>query len=271
MVVVIVEVMADTSNNINTDCPSRGRRFVLRWAACAVLVAGVITASRLTAHAGDSAEQAHTTIPAMPSVEEPPTTPPADPEDQAPLGFGTHDPLAAFDGLVDELFGRSILDPSATDAADPSADPAGWITTAGFGAGGGRWTIAHPAEWEPDEVRPGVVLFSAPDYSDVVAVITRPFTGPLSEEADRDLDQMMQGMSDAVLVGVDDVDFAGREAIRAELGYTNPDGQLAAVNVIWIRDGNTLYVIAGEAGIDQSDLQVTVDRSLNSFAMSEAA
>lgn len=271
VVVVIVEVMDDTSTNINTDCPSRGRRFVLRWAACAVLVAGVITATRLTTHAGDSTEQGHATSPATPSAQDASITPPADPQDQPGPGFGTGDLLAAFDGVVEDLFGRSTLDPSATVTADPNADPAGWVTTAGFGAAGGRWTIDHPADWEPDEVRPGVVLFSAPNYSDVVGVITRPYTRPLSQEADRDLDQIMQGMPDATLVAVDDVNFASREAIRAELRYTNPDGHPAAVKVIWIRDDDTLYVIAGEAGLDQSDLQATVDRSLNSFTIFEVA
>jgi len=255
----------------NTARPTaRPTRFMLRWVACTLLVAGVFLASRLTNDTNDPAQSADTTATTRPSTADPATTT-ASPEEDLNSGVGSGDVFAAFDGLVEDLFGPPRPDDASADDGNASPGYADWATTSGDGATGGTWSMTYPTEWQLDDTTPGVTMFSAPDYPSVATVITRPYTGPMDPEVARDLDQIMQGMPDGTLVSLETVDFDGRDATRAGLGYTNPAGQLAAVNVIWIRDGSTLYLLAGEAGVDRPELQATVDRALNSFTITEPA
>lgn len=263
-------------DDITEETPSTARRsrsLLLRWAACTFLVAGVFVAARLTVHASDSADTARSATPLIPSNEPDVTEPPdttEDPEAQPQMEGDADDLLAVFNGVLEDLLDDSTPYSDESGATATESSSTGWDNTGGLGASGGEWSMSYPAEWTVDEVSADITMFSAPDYPEVAVVMTRPYSGSLDDEASADLDQLLQGMPDGIVVSFDTIDVEGRDAIRAGLGYTNPDGQPAAVNVIWIHDGDTLYVIAGEAGVDQHELQATVDQALDSFTISEA-
>jgi len=251
--------------------PPRRLAFVLRWAACAVLIGGVFATSRLMAD-GDRERDA----PLAPTEESPSAAPASSQGADDGESLGLDDQLEIFDEVIEEILGLGSNDPSATDSAnDPPAvdrdDPSEseWPTVGGDGAGGGSWTITHPTEWQVSNPTSGFVHFSAPDYPNIASVVTRPYVGPLEDEAKEDIDQLMPYLSDGVVVALDNVEIQGREAVRADLDYTNPTGGPARASVLWIRDGDTLYLVTGEAPHDRPDLQELVDQVLNSFLIGE--
>jgi hypothetical protein len=143
-------------------------------------------------------------------------------------------------------------------------------TITGRGADGGTWSMDYPTDWVVHE-DPGLTTFDTPDRENVAMVATRPYVGPLDEEAQRDLGVLTQRLEDATVDVFDMTTVAGRPAAQAHLDYTTPLGEAASVSVTWIQDQGSLYLVAGEAPYDNPTLGSLVTDTLNSFTITETA
>lgn len=243
------------------------RDLLLRSVAACLVVVAVFAVARLNAgdNAGDEAPLTITTdrAPRRPATTDlTPATPaaPADPYDAPQVGGS--DPLDSLGKVMDEMFGTSE-EPSVDDNGE---SPDGQRTYRGAGAAGGTWSVSHPASWAPTEAQPGFTLFASPAYSDIALVVTRPYVGPLSHEAERDLTESVAAM-DAELVDIEDAELAGQPAIRARLRYVDSRGDDSMVTVAWVTDGHdSLYVVATDvpatAGADE---QAEAEAFMDSF------
>jgi hypothetical protein len=237
--------------------PRRTMRLATRWIAASLVVAIAFAGARVTTRPDASARESATAAPAPDSPghsEAPPSTTTADPGD-------------SYEDLLDDIFGESEPDSGSA----PVAPEGEWATASGSGAAGGTWTMQYPSEWSLEEVDKGLVTFSASGRPDVAMVATRPFVGPFEAETDRDLDQLVGQLEDGEVTYYEPATIQDREATQANLRYTNPDGELAGVSITWIRDGRTIYLIAGEAPLEDRELQSRIEATLNSFTVGDSA
>lgn len=243
------------------------RDLLLRSMAAFVVVVAVFAVARVPAgdNGGDGGRLAISTEGASRHAATTDRTPattaaPAEPEDAPDVGGS--DPLDSLDKIMDEVFATSAKAPSGRTEGSPAAQR----TYRGTGAAGGTWSVSHPASWAPTEAQPGFTLFASPDYPDIALVVTRPYVGPLSHEAERDLTESVAAM-EAELVDVEDTELSGQPAIRARLRYVDSRGDDAIVTVAWVTDGHdSLYVVATDvpatAGADE---QAEAEAFMDSF------
>jgi hypothetical protein len=230
-------------------------RLATRWLAASLVVAIAFAGARANTRADTAARGS--TVPA-------PATDAPGHREASPSTTG--DPSESYEDLLDDLFGED--DPEPGIEVTPEGD---WAMASGQGAAGGTWTMQYPSEWSLDEADDGLVTFSTSGRPDVAMVATRPYVGPFQAETDRDLDQLVGQLEDGEVTYYEPATIQDREATQANLRYNNPDGEHAGVSITWIRDGETIYLIAGEAPLDDPALQSRIEATLNSFTLGDSA
>lgn len=195
-----------------TQAPSpsttpRFSRLAPRWALATIVVAAVFVGGRAT-------------------MTEPSSTPVASDQRPGPK-TGWTIPTESTD-LADREIGGS-----ADRESEPSGSPGNDVlnettaTITGRGADGGTWSMDYPSDWVVHE-DPGLTTFDTPDRENVAMVATRPYVGPLDEEAQRDLGVLTQMLEDATVDVFEMTTVAGRPAAQAHLDYTTPSARQQA-------------------------------------------
>lgn len=136
----------------------------------------------------------------------------------------------------------------------------------GHGAAGGTWSMTVPAGWVAYQDA-GVTMLDSPDRPRVAVVVSRPYVGPIDDEAARDIQELSAQLSDLHVLELETTGDSGRTVARAQLEYTAPDGEPSSVSMNWIRDDGSLYLVAGDAPISDPALREAVARVLDSFAL----
>lgn len=214
---------------------------VLRWLAATVVVATVFVGARATV--ADNETDATLPTEGSPGPKAgwlPPLSPgPEEPEQEG-------------------------ADGEVSVGAGAGEATTGMVT--GRGAAGGTWSMTVPAGWVAYEDA-GVTMLDSPDRPRVAVVVSRPYIGPIDDEAARDLQELSAQLSDLHVLELETTSESGRHVARAQLEYTAPDGEPSSVSINWIRDDSSLYLVAGDAPISDPALRESLARVLDSFAL----
>lgn len=228
----------------------RFSRLAPRWILATLVVAGVFVGGRAT-------------------MTEPASAPVATDLRPAPKTRWMI-PTESTDNADPDIGGTTDRESEPTGSLDNEVLNEATATITGRGADGGTWSMDYPSHWVVHE-DPGVTTLDSPDRESVAMVATRPYVGPLDDEAQRDLGVLTERLDDATVDVFDLTTVSGRPAAQAHLDYTTPGGEPASVSVTWIQDQGSLYLVAGEAPYGDPALGRLVTEILNSFTILEAA
>lgn len=230
---------------------ARLSRFAPRWVLATIVVAAVFVGGRAT-------------------MTEPTSTAPAITDHRPSPKTGWTIPTESGDSADTEIGGTTYSESEPTGSPGTGVLDETSATVTGRGADGGTWSMDYPSDWVVHEDA-GLTTLDSPDRENVAMVTTRPYVGPLDEEAQRDLGVLMQSLDDATVDVFEMTTVDGRPSAQAHLEYTTPVGESASVSVTWIQDRGSLYLVAGEAPVDDPALGNLVTDILNSFTIAEAA
>jgi len=242
--------MIDT-NEDTTPTISRPTSLWWRWLAAAAVIGGVFTGARV-----------------MDSDAEPAPRASAPAEHRGNVPTAPHTTEAQPDDVIDDLFPDAPVIGGGASSAEGTPEDTEWVTVSGDGAAGGTWAVALPVAWTVEEVETGMTMFHSPAQPNTGMVVTRRFVGPFEDEVNRDLSELQSILATSELISVEpDVDVDGHQGAQAVVRYVNPKGKTADVLITWVRGGDSLYLLAGEAPAGDARLQEEVVAMVESLTI----